>query len=399
MRICLVAGFWLMLASTPSLAASIRISYELPPTQARRSVLGFASDGSGLSGLAATERGTEGFVLGIETDLRRLGDLAGGEFESIAHGVSGQAEVAVGGGYSAAGREAFRWDSTSGMVGLGDLPGGDFSSTAFGVSLDGAVVVGRGHSAAGMEAFVWSADDGLQGLGDLPGGEFSSAAYAVSPDGSTVVGQGTAARNDEAFVWNREQGMRGLGMVGYGGPAGSAATAVSADGSTVVGWSDSPLSIQAFRWDETQGIHGLGHLPGGEGLSVADAVSADGAVVIGHGLTERVPGRPSIESFVWTEARGIESLADVLSDAGLDLSGWQLGLAKGISEDGSTIFGLGTDPSGRSGVFVAVIPEPTTALLVGLGLLGLTRAKTRMPWRAASSVRPRSSPSGRLVVR
>jgi len=76
------------------------------------------------------------------------------------------------------------------FMGLGDLPGGEFFSMAFGVSADGSTVVGRGKSPSGIEAFRWTADDAMVGLGDLPGGDFLSEANAVSADGSVVVGAG-----------------------------------------------------------------------------------------------------------------------------------------------------------------------------------------------------------------
>jgi probable HAF family extracellular repeat protein len=57
---------------------------------------------------------------------------------------------------------------------LGDLPGGEFHSVAIGVSADGSVIVGPSDSASGYEAFRWTSDGGMVGLGDLPGGWFQS---------------------------------------------------------------------------------------------------------------------------------------------------------------------------------------------------------------------------------
>ena len=45
------------------------------------------------------------------------------------------------------------------FVSLGDLPGGDFHSVAWGVSPEGSVVVGMSNSLAGPEAFRW--EDGV----------------------------------------------------------------------------------------------------------------------------------------------------------------------------------------------------------------------------------------------
>jgi hypothetical protein len=61
----------------------------------------------------------------------------------------------------------------------------------------------------------------------------------------------------------------------------------------------------------------------------------------------------------------------VLAGVGIDLTGWTLTHVNGISADGNTIAGLGINPSGFSEAWVATIPEPSTGLLFGFGLVGL----------------------------
>ena len=39
----------------------------------------------------------------------------------------------------------------------------------------------------------------------------------------------------------------------------------------------------------------------------------------------------------------------------------------GISDDGKTIVGYGTNPEGNTEAWIATIPEPATLLLLGLG--------------------------------
>jgi hypothetical protein len=51
-------------------------------------------------------------------------------------------------------------------------------------------------------------------------------------------------------------------------------------------------------------------------------------------------------------------LQDVLTDLGLDLSGWVLQSAEGTSSDGATIVGHGTNPNGDTEAFIARIPTP-----------------------------------------
>src|SRR5438876_4812270 len=88
--------------------------------------------------------------------------------------------------------------SAASFTGLGHLPGDFYGVCAYGasrcsfataVSADGKVAVGLSTSAAGEQAFRWESGV-MTGLGDLPGGDFSSAAYGVSADGSVVVGRG-----------------------------------------------------------------------------------------------------------------------------------------------------------------------------------------------------------------
>jgi hypothetical protein len=79
----------------------------------------------------------------------------------------------------------------------------------------------------------------------------------------------------------------------------------------------------------------------------------------------------------------------VLSDLGLDLTGWNLLTAEGISADGQTIVGYGYSPTSSPFVeaWIAVIPEPNTALLVMTGLLGLAY-RQRRHGRNAQRLRP-----------
>lgn len=315
---------------------------------------------------------SEAFRWDAGSGLVGLGDLAGGHPTSAAFDVSADGSLVVGVGRSDAGNEAATWTAAGGWQGLGDLDGGSFNSRAFAVSGDGTFAVGRASSDAGTEAFLWDAANGLQGLGDLAGGDFHSSAYAVSADGSVVVGGGdssTDSLENEAFRWTAGGGMQGLGDL-PGGSVRSRARDVSADGSVVVGFgTPDALGIrarEAFRWDATNGMQGLGDLAGGDFRSQAHAISPDGSVVVGQGRSGS-----GDEAFVWDESHGMRSLPELLEAGGVDLSGWQLEAATGVSADGRTIVGYGSNPNGDREAFRAVIPEPSTALLVGVGLTGL----------------------------
>ena len=157
-------------------------------------------------------------------------------------------------------------------------------------------------------------------LGDLPGGHFASYAHSVSSDGSVVVGHGSSDPESEAF-----------------------------------------------RWTSAGGMVGLGYLPGGHAGSYAYDVSADGSVIVGH--SDSASGGQ--EAFIWDATNGMRNLRTLLvDDFGLDLTGWWLENASGISDDGLTIVGSGRNPSGHYEAWVAdlsseePIPELTGKLPV-----------------------------------
>ena len=316
-----------------------------------------------------------------------LGNLAGESSGSFATSVSADGSTVV--GWS--GSEAFRWTATDGMVGLGDLINGDFRSRAEGVSADGSVVVGWSDSVnASSEAFRWTAANGMVGLGGLIDSSFFSQARDVSADGSVVVGGSTSANGFEAFRWTATDGMVGLGDL-PNGPVSSIATGVSADGSVVSGSGRSNLGRETFRWTATDGMVNLGDLPNGLRTGFAEDISADGSTIVGTSFTTG----PNTEAFRWTVADGMVSLgngsalgvsadgsivvgsngsrgpfiwdningrrllSDVLiNDFRLNITGWQLGAATAISDDGLTIVGSGQNPSRSSEAWIARLDCP-----------------------------------------
>jgi len=306
------------------------------------------ADGSIVVGLSRSSLGTEAFRWTSPGGMVGLGGLLGGRSGRLyagARAISANGSAVVGYDGSKSKRtfcwEAFRWTTAGGMQGLGDLRGGKIYSRAYDVSSDGQVVVGAsssGNSATEFEAFCWTAKDGMVGLGDLPGGPFNSYGQGVSADSSTVVGSSNSNSGPEAFRWTSNSGMVGLGDL-PGGNFCSRAFAVSADGSVVVGYSESVLGKEAFRWTKTEGMQSLGDLPGGDVDGCAWAVSGDGAIIVGSSKSAL-----GMEAFIWDANNGIRSLKLALEkDYGLELTGWTLRIARGISDDGLTIVGWGTN--------------------------------------------------------
>jgi hypothetical protein len=138
-----------------------------------------------------------------------------------------------------------------------------------------------------------------------------------------------------------------------------------------VGGAGTPAGERAFRWSAGSGLVALPDLTGGELLSAAFGASGDGSLVVGLAVTGA-----GTQAFVWDALGGKRLLSDVLAnDLGLDLAGWTLQGAFDVSDDGLTIVGYGTDPLGDARGWIAVLPEPGSAALLGAGLLGLAAAR------------------------
>ena len=316
----------------------------------------------------------EAFVWTQNTGMFGLGNLDNGIGTSLAYDVSADGSVVAGTTSSSNGSEPFIWTVDGGMIGLGYFPNNPSSSgAANGISAGGSIVVGNGESTNGREAFIWTQDSGFTGLGDLPGGEFDSLAYDVSSDGSVVVGFSSNAAYSqlsvEAFRWDADTGMTSLGNLG----GSSQAWGVSADGATVVGQSGIFGGTVAYKWTSGGGMVALGDLPGGGLRSSALGASADGGVIVGVASTLFEAETAAI----WTTDGGPTELKVLLeTDYDLDLDGWTLTRASGVSNDGQVIVGEGINPDGNREAWIATLPEPTMLTIVGCGLPMLLRRRS-----------------------
>jgi len=326
----------------------------------RSEAYGVSADGSTAVGVSDSASGDQAFLWTTGGGMVGLGYLPGGGSSipanrSAAFGVSADGSTVA--GYSAnlnnlfGTSETFSWTRGGGMIGLGYLPeaiGNYRRSAALGVSADGSTVIGFGASENRYEAMRWTSNGGMV----LAGWASVSQADGVSADGSTVVGEGIGPSGREAFLWTSAGGMVGLGDLA-GGEFQSFASSVSADGSTVVGFGTSANGSEAFLWSSSGGMVGLGDLAGGRFESAAKGVSADGSTVVGYGFS--ASGQ---EAFLWDTTNGMRELDQLLTGIGLDVTGWKLTEAKGISADGRTLVGYGTNPNGRTEAWMATLPDP-----------------------------------------
>jgi uncharacterized membrane protein len=128
--------------------------------------------------------------------------------------------------------------------------------------------------------------------------------------------------------------------------------AVSADGSTVVGGYSSRVSPGfAWRWTQATGFEPLPTIPGDDGAQAED-VSEDGRIIVG------TSSPPTLSrAFIWSHGAGTLPLDEFLVSRGVDLRGWTLYTASGISADGRTVVGSGVDALGRHGGYVVTIAD------------------------------------------
>jgi len=167
----------------------------------------------------------------------------------------------------------------------------------------------------------------MVGLSDLPGGIFDSVALDVTNDGATIVGNSTPANG-----------------------------------------------IEAFRWSQATGIAALGDLPGGPFESSARSIASVNRAIVGYGYSDL-----GQEAVIWMPSQGIKSLRDVLTTGGVNLAGWHLQIATGISADGRVIVGTGINPSGKTEAWLAtIVPEPTTLTILQLAAMGVVARRRRV---------------------
>ena len=377
----------------------------------------------------------------LAVSFQGLGSLSGDPFLSRANAISADGSLIVGdsliysnnsGGGVA--YEGFVWDEVNGMTGLGDLPGHTFNSQANGISGDGSLVVGRSNG-SGTEGVIWDQVNGLQSIGQLlgltPGVDrpyptemfdistdgstvvgysindgaivwdrqngtiktlqtpnnsfFPTQAFGVSGDGSKIVGVGISSRNSEGFIYDEINGLRSIGTLSNGtNRQFSVAHEISTDGSLVVGrsassynQSRSSYNFEAIIWDEIDGIQPLGYLSlhnNGSYYSEAFSVSGDGSTVVGTSIDT-----DAYRGFNWNKAHGMQDIESILTNAGIDIRGWNLTQINSISDDGSTIVGSGTNPDGNTEAWIATldgtpyapstpVPEPLTILGSGTAI-------------------------------
>ncbi len=241
-----------------------------------------------------------------------------------------------------------RWTETTGSV---PITAGDPRDNIVTVSDDGQAVAGTLRGLDGG-AFLWTATDGFHLL-DIS----LSESEVISGDGSTIGGSALVSGALQGFVWDAVHGATML--------PGSVVD-ISSDGSVVLlTTAPDAQAAEAGVWTRDGGLMLLGH------RSRPIAMTPDGNFVVGR-LLDAINGD---DVFVWNlETGAMRTIESMLrDDLGMPVPFGGLGGPIGISDDGNTIAGGGSN----IGPWVAVIPEPGTGVLVALGVAGLASRRAR----------------------
>lgn len=354
---------------------------DLPGGAFRSTVDCVSSNGLYLGGQGTSASGLEGFRWSEAGGFLAHGDPPNSPYNSATHGISNNGQVAAGRvTIGVANSRAGRWVPSFQYYALPP-----FNSTGFrygsanAVSDDGLRLVGQTSAQIGStivgRAFFWRSNTGgtvgtMLNLGVLQGSTSSfSNAQDISGNGLVVVGSSTLTITEpaedpedpptvvdtltEAFRWTASGGMVGLGDFDED-EMYSEALATTTDGSIIVGVAslDDPTPEDdeeeevdeggpvGFVWRDGT-MQAVGDLHGGTFDSRLRGISDDGQMAVGTGTD--ASGATAV---IWDPANGLRKLSDLLSAAGVDLSGWTLTGAADISADGEVIVGNAINPDG-----------------------------------------------------
>lgn len=241
-----------------------------------------------------------------------------------------------------------------GFLGRTDYLGGNVGVNC--LSTDGSVAYGFVQQNAGPSfAFRYTTAGGMMSIGS----NITPSPHSTSWDGSVVVGDSYNGDNEAAVRYT----YTGLGPTGgtitvlpaLPGGTWTSPIAMTPDATMAVGVSDSPgfANGQLVRWHEGGLTEALGTPdPALDLVGNLGGVTADGSVIAIAGW-DPISGA-NVASYIRNPS-GWFKLQDLLTDAGVDMTGWSLDDAIGISGDGTLVYGSGQH-NGNSEGFVAEFP-------------------------------------------
>lgn len=266
--------------------------------------------------------------------------------------------------------------ATGAWTALGSLgaSSGDETSAGWGISADGSTAIGLGWVDAGSAHGIVSRNGVVTDLGTTVAGS-STRANAASGDGSVIVGWQDAEDGfRQGAVW--KDGVQTLLADGSGNLLGEAGE-VSNDGVWLTGSGNYAADGELWRWSEATGYQALGSkLAAFDSSTAFTAMNGDASAMIGYSRGFG-PARLG-KGLIWTSSLGVTNLNDYVASQGIDTGGVTLALPLGISTNGRTIVGLGSNGQGWVVRLPTPVPEPGTIVTLGLGAAALLRRRKRV---------------------
>jgi len=307
-------------------------------------VVGQACSGDSLNcpPVRVASTGGPATALALPSTLPAGYDLSGG---CVIHGVNRDGAWIGAQCSGVQGLSAVEWKSSNTAVFVPGRSAGELVDDLTGASADGSIVVGSVYqSAIGDRWFRRVPTSGIVLLGqNVSSPDDSTVATATSNDGLVIVG----ASYTHAVRWDPTFATRVLpeipGQDASSGLISYRATDVSGDGSVIVGYLGSRAGPTALRWDSPKTVTSMG---GG----MVNAVNLTGSVLVG--LSTAVDANPAS---LWDSTNTQHRIIDVIG-TNSDAAGWNLSAAIGVSDDGKTIVGTGTNASGVAQGWVLHLP-------------------------------------------
>lgn len=304
-----------------------------------------------------------------------LGDFGGcGACSNRANAINNAGQVA-GFTWSAAetAYRAFRWQEGTGLLDLGDIEGGARASraealNAYGLAAGQATGQWNSHPVYGFLSFGHAARFDLPGppldLELHPDGTLLSIARGINDAGATA-GERQTSDGWRAIVWDESASPLNLGALwginGSGATTDSFARDINNLGQVALRLPLGGGAHTAAIWQAGVGFTTIGQLDGYN--TAANAINDAGVLV---GVADAV-GAFGTQAFAWSEADGLVALTSRVDVA--SSGDWAVLDTTGISESG-LIVGRGWRADlGYRAVLLSPVPEPATAVLVGLGAL------------------------------
>jgi hypothetical protein len=263
---------------------------------------------------------------------------------------------------------------------------GNLSSAATQINDAGNILFGFGtDSNALFHSFRWTVLAYQQFIEPVGYNESLPAQRGTSSDGSVSVGDISNIDLDtgeetahQAYRWTLPNGIVGLGYL----PGGdrSVALGVSADGNTVFGISNSTNSPgdtyfgELFLWTSGSGMVSLGKPAGYDEYNNVGGMSADASVLV-EGAGDSTGVNPDTAFIYPTAAHIYYDLGALIAQAGAaaSIAGWSELTPFGVSDDGTTLFGSGTDPNGFTQGWVAHFPAGYLANVKNTAITSVSR--------------------------